>query len=530
MTYREAPDTLGLWWPDGFGPNPFCADEHVMKTAAGLLLSAIELDRASAIPLYRQLYLQIRKQILNGRIQGGVRLPSTRTLSNELGLSRITILNAFDQLIAEGFLASRTGAGTYVGTEWESRGSEPEQPQPPPRLSDLSQSMLSLRSDHFRGVSYTDWDPATPTSFLPSHSTYEAFPQAIWRRLMNQHLLKPTKAMLGYGELQGLQALRSAIAEYVFDARGIDCDAGQVVIVSGAQQAFNLLGMLLLNPQDSVWMEDPGHIAARIALQAQGARVTALRVDEHGIDVEQGLRECPEARLVFCTPSRQHPLGVTLSYARRQALIDWAAQQQSWIIEDDCDSEFRYSGRLLPALYALDQMARVIYVGTFSKVLFPSLRLGYVILPPALVEPFCTLRAVMDRSPPTLLQATTADFMAQGHFIGHIRRMRALYKARQQALIAQLEQHMGGFFTLTPADAGMHLIAWLPPELNDADVARQLAEHGIHTYPLSDYSIQHAQPPALLIGFAGTPENQAAARVQALAQALRTLGYLPANT
>jgi GntR family transcriptional regulator/MocR family aminotransferase len=501
-----------------------------MKSPAGLLLSAIELDRTSAIPLYRQLYLQIRKQILNGRIQGGVRLPSTRTLSDELALSRITILNAFDQLIAEGFLASRTGAGTYVGTDWENRASEDEQPRQPPRLSDLSQSMLSLRSDHFRGVSYADWDPATPTSFLPSHSSYDAFPQAIWRRLMNRHLLKPTKAILGYGELQGLQAFRQAIAEYVFDARGIDCNAGQVVIVSGAQQAFNLLGMLLLNPQDSVWMEDPGHIAARIALQAQGAQVVPLRIDDQGIDVQQGLSECPDARLVFCTPSRQHPLGVTLSYARRQALIDWAAEHQSWIIEDDCDSEFRYSGRLLPALYAMDQMARVIYVGTFSKVLFASLRLGYVILPQALVEPFCTLRAVMDRSPPTLLQATTADFMGEGHFLGHIRRMRALYKARQQALIEQLQTQIGSFFRITPVEAGMHLIAWLPSELSDTEIARQLAEQHIHTYALSDYRIKHALPPALLIGFAGTPENQARERVEALARALRALGYLPPAT
>ncbi|MBH1966764.1 MAG: PLP-dependent aminotransferase family protein [Pseudomonadales bacterium] len=501
-----------------------------MKSPAGLLLSAIELDRASAIPLYRQLYLQIRKQILNGRIQGGVRLPSTRTLSNELGLSRITILNAFDQLIAEGFLASRTGAGTYVGTDWESRGTESEQQRPPPRLSDLSQSMLSLRSDHFRGVSYADWDPSTPTSFLPSHCSYDAFPQAIWRRLMNRHLLKPTKAILGYGELQGLQAFRSAIAEYVFDARGIECTAGQVVIVSGAQQAFNLLAMLLLNPQDSAWMEDPGHIAARIALQAQGARIVPLRIDEQGIDVQQGLNECPDARLVFCTPSRQHPLGVTLSSARRQALIDWAAQHQSWIIEDDCDSEFRYAGRLLPALYAMDQMARVIYVGTFSKVLFPSLRLGYVILPQALVDPFCTLRAVMDRSPPTLLQATTADFMEEGHFLGHIRRMRALYKARQHALIEQFEKQLGHFFRITQTDAGMHLIAWLPPELNDTDIARQLSLHNIHTYALSDYRIKHVLPPALLIGFAGTPENQAKERVEALASALDTLGYLPTTS
>ncbi|MBN3865403.1 PLP-dependent aminotransferase family protein [Pseudomonas frederiksbergensis] len=502
-----------------------------MKSPAGLLLSGIELDRANSIPLYRQLYLQIRKQILSGRIQGGVRLPSTRTLSKELSLSRITILNAFDQLIAEGFLASRTGAGTYVGTEWESRGiADDESQRQPPRLSDLSQSVLSLRSHHFQGVSYADWAPGSPTSFLPSHSTYDAFPQPVWKRLMNRHLHKPTKAMLGYGELQGLQALRTAIAEYVFDARGIDCSAEQVVIVSGAQQAFNLLGMLLLNPQDPVWMEDPGHIAARIALQAQGAQVVPLRIDDQGIDIQQGLAQCPDARLVFTTPSRQHPLGITMSYARRQALIDWAAHHQSWIIEDDCDSEFRYSGRLLPALYAMDQWARVIYVGTFSKVLFPSLRLGYVILPHSLIEPFCTLRAVMDRSPPTLLQAVTADFMCEGHFLGHIRRLRTLYQARQQALVEQLQQQLGGFFTITPVEAGMHLIAWLPPELDDDAIAKALARHNIHTYALSDYCLEHVLPPALLIGFAGTPENQAQERVEALAQALREMGYLQPAT
>lgn len=499
-----------------------------MKSPAGLLLSAIELDRESAVPLYRQLYLQIRKQILGGKLQGGVRLPSTRTLSKELALSRITILNAFDQLIAEGFLASRTGAGTYVGDEWEDRGArDTVAGDPPPRLSDLSQSMLSLRSDHFRGVSYTDWDPATPTSFLPSHSTYDSFPLAVWRRLMNRHLLKPTKSMLGYGELQGLLALRTAIADYVFDARGIDCKVEQVVIVSGAQQAFNLLAMLLLNPQDRAWMEDPGHIAARIALQAQGAQVVPLPIDEQGIDIAQGLAECPDARLVFTTPSRQHPLGVTMSYERRQALIGWATQQQSWIIEDDCDSELRYQGRLLPALCAMDRMTRVIYVGTFSKVLFPALRLGYVILPQALVEPFCTLRAVMDRSPPTLLQATTADFMSEGHFLSHIRRMRSLYQARQQALVEQLHRQLGDFFSLTPVDAGMHLIAWLPADVEDDRVARDLARHNIHTYALSDYCLVHRLPPALLIGFAGTPEKLAQVRVEALARALRELGYLP---
>ncbi|MNF91909.1 HTH-type transcriptional regulatory protein GabR [compost metagenome] len=284
--------------------------------------------------------------------------------------------------------------------------------------------------------------------------------------------------------------------------------------------------MLLLDPQDSVWMEDPGHIAARIAFQAQGGQVVPLPIDDQGIDIEQGLAQCPDARLVFTTPSRQHPLGITMSYARRQALIDWAAHNQSWIIEDDCDSEFRYSGRPLPALYAMDQWARVIYVGTFSKVLFPSLRLGYVVLPQALIEPFCTLRAVMDRSPPTLLQAVTADFMVEGHFLGHIRRMRTLYQARQQALVEHLQQRLGSFLRITPVEAGMHLIAWLPAETDDDAIAKELARHNIHTYALSDYCLQHRLPPALLIGFAGTPVDKAQERVEALARALISMGYL----
>lgn len=495
-----------------------------MKPHGGMLLTGIELDPSSSIPLYRQLYLQIRQQILTGRLPGGTRLPSTRTLCREQGLSRITILNAFDQLTAEGLLVPRIGAGTYVCTEWEPRGGVDESPRPP-RLSSLSQSVLSLRSDHFSGISYSAWEPNCPTSFLPSHAAFDAFPLQVWKRLMNRHLRQPTKAMLDYGEVKGLLALRKAIASYVYDARGIDCSAEQVVIVSGAQQAFNLLGMLLLDPQDSIWMEDPGHIAARIAFQAQGCRLVPLRIDEQGIDVQQGMRECPEARLAFTTPSRQHPLGTTMSYARRQELIEWAGRSHSWIVEDDCDSELRYRGRPLPALYALDPSARVIYVGTFSKVLYPSLRLGYVILPEALVEPFCAMRAVMDRSPSSLLQAVTADFMNEGHFLGHIRRMRTLYQARQACLLDKLQQRLGRFMTLSPVDAGMHFIGWLAPELDDRAIAKELAAQHIHTYALSDYCLHRYLPPGLLIGFAGTAEAQAEEKVEALAQALLRMGY-----
>ncbi|WP_160287514.1 MocR-like pyridoxine biosynthesis transcription factor PdxR [Pseudomonas knackmussii] len=496
-----------------------------MKTPGGMLLTGIELDRASPMPLYRQLYLQVRKQILSGRLAGGTRLPSTRTLCKELGLSRITLLNAFDQLTAEGFLVSRTGAGTYVGDEWEGRAANTGIERQPPRLSSLSQAVHSLRSEHFSGVSYSAWDPDCPTSFLPSHPAYDAFPMAAWKRLMNRHLRKPGKEQLGYGELKGLRRLREAIVDYVLDARGIECTPEQVVITSGAQQAFNLLGMLLLNPGDAVWMEDPGHIAARIAFQALGCRLVPLRIDEQGLDVQQGLRECPEARLAFSTPSRQHPLGTTMSYARRQELIDWAGRSQGWIVEDDCDSEFRYVGRTLPALYALDGGQRVIYVGTFSKVLYPSLRLGYVILPEALVEPFCAIRAVMDRSPSTLHQATTADFMQDGHFLGHIRRMRSLYQARQARLLEALQRELGGFLRLAPAEAGLHMIGWLPEGCDDDALARDLAGQRVYTYALRDYCMRHYLPPGLLLGFAATPEELAGRRAEEFARALRALGW-----
>ncbi|WP_271411022.1 MocR-like pyridoxine biosynthesis transcription factor PdxR [Pseudomonas sp. Q1-7] len=496
-----------------------------MKSPGGMLLTGIELDRSSPIPLYRQLYLQVRKQILSGRLPGGTRLPSTRTLCKELGLSRITLLNAFDELTAEGFLAPRTGAGTYVGREWEGRNAAADTPRKPPRLSSLGQSVLSLRSEHFGGMSYASWAPECPTSFLPSHPAYDAFPLPVWRRLMNRHLRQPTKAMLGYGELKGLLRLREALVEYVFDARGIECSVDQVVIVSGAQQAFNILAMLLLDGQDGVWMEDPGHIAARIAFQAQGARLVPLRIDDQGLDVQQGLRDCPDARLAFTTPSRQHPLGTTMSYARRQELIEWAGRGHGWIVEDDCDSEFRYVGRSQPALFAMDQWQKVIYVGTFSKVLYPSLRLGYVILPEALVEPFCAIRAVMDRSPSTLHQATTADFMAEGHFLGHIRRMRALYQARQESLVEQLRRHLDGFLEVNPVVAGLHLIGWLDETVDDAALALGLARQQIYTYALGDYCLKRYLPPGLLIGFAGTPAEQAGEKVEALARALEGLGH-----
>lgn len=496
-----------------------------MKSAGGALLTAIALERGGPVPLYRQFYLRVRQQILSGHLPGGARLPSTRTLCKELGLSRITILNAFDQLTAEGFLASRTGAGTFVSEEWIGRAPPAGATGKHPQLSTLGQSMLSLRSGYFGGVSYAAWAPDCPVSFLPSHPAYDAFPERIWKRLLNRHLRKPTKSLLGYGELKGVLRLRRAVVDYISDARGIECDVEQVVIVSGAQQAFNILSMLLLNPQDSVWMEDPGHIAARIVFQAQGTQLAPLRIDAQGLDVQQGLRERPDARLAFTTPSRQHPLGATMSHSRRQELTDWAARRQAWIVEDDCDSEFRYVGRSPPALFAMDQAQRVIYVGTFSKVLYPSLRLGYVILPEALVEPFCAVRAVLDRSPPTLLQETVADFMIEGHFLGHIRRMRSLYQARQAALLEQLQRRLGGFLRVAEAQVGLHMMAWLPEAVDDEALAQGLGQHDVFTYALSDYCMTRYLPPGLLLGFAATPEHQAADKAIGLVRALKALGH-----
>jgi GntR family transcriptional regulator/MocR family aminotransferase len=323
--------------------------------------------------------------------------------------------------------------------------------------------------------------------------------------------------LLDYGESAGYRPLREAIAAHVRTARAVRCDAGQVVIVSGTQQAVDLCARLLLDPGDAVWVEDPGHIGTRSALMGAGARVIPVSVDAEGLEVEDGIRRHAAARLCCVTPSHQYPLGATLSLPRRLALLDWARENDARIIEDDYDSEFRYTGRPLGSLQGQDNDGRVIYVGTFSKALFPSLRLGYLVAPPDLVDAFVTARALADGHSPLLTQAVLTDFFTEGHFARHVRRMRAVYAERQDALLRAARRELREELEVAPSATGLHLVGWLPRGVDDRAASAAAAGCGVETPPLSAYRVRPSRRGGLLLGYGGVSPRQIRDGVRALA-------------
>ena len=475
-----------------------------MKSAGGRLLAGLELHRDAAQPLHRQLYGQLRTQILTGSLPSGTRLPSTRTLVAELGVSRITVVSAFEQLTAEGFLRSRAGDGTYVDTLWSDNA--PRQPLSRPPLSERGAATSSRGSD-LSGEAPQAWAPTESESFVASQVAASAFPAATWKRLLGRHAGSTEQFMNGYGDPHGHRPLREAIADYVNDVRGLGCTPDQVIVTSGAQQAFNVLAVLLLDAGDTVVVEDPGHISGRLAFQSQGCPVRGVPVDAEGAVLpDENDGESP-ARLACLTPARQHPLGIAMSPARRAEWIAWAERNGSWIVEDDCDSELRYRGKALPTLFGLDLSRHVITVGSFSKVLAPSIRLGYCVLPEDLVEPFASASSIIGRPPATVLQAALTDFLSEGHLHAHLRRTRRLYAARQDALLEAIDQRLSRRIQAEHVDAGLHVMGWLREPLDDIEVARGLAAGGVYTYPLGEYRVTRRLPPALLIGFAGTAED-----------------------
>lgn len=487
-----------------------------MKSAGGRLLAGLALDRAENQPLHRQLYAQLRAQILTGSLPSGTRLPSTRTLVSELGVSRITIVTAFEQLTAEGFLRSRAGDGTYVDTLWSD--SAPPKPTFRPPLSERGAATSSRGTDLFSEAP-SAWSPDATESFLPSQIAASAFPATTWKRLLGRHAGRTDQALIGYSDPHGYRPLREAIADYVNDVKGLGCTADQIVITSGAQQAFNVLAVLLLDAGDPVIVEDPGHIAGRLAFQSQGSPIQGVPVDDEGAILPDTKEATPAARLALLTPARQHPLGTAMSPARRSDWITWAQQNDSWIVEDDSDSELRYRGKLRPTLFSLDLSRHVITVGSFSKVLAPSIRLGYCVLPEDLVRPFASVSSVIGRPPAVLLQATLTDFLTEGHMHAHLRRTRRLYTARQDALLNAIGDQLSHRIQPAQVDTGLHVMGWLQEPLDDIDVARGLAASGVYTYPLGEYRISQQLPPALLIGFAGTTEDHMPEAVTRMATA-----------
>jgi GntR family transcriptional regulator/MocR family aminotransferase len=329
--------------------------------------------------------------------------------------------------------------------------------------------------------------------------------------------------MLGYARGAGVPALRQAIAAYLGAARGVNCDAAQVIVVAGGQAGLDLAARLLLDPDDPVWIEEPGYLGARGALIAAGARLVPVRVDADGLDVASGARACPNARLAYVTPSHQFPLGMTMPLARRLELLEWAAAAGAWILEDDYDSEYRYSGRPVAAMQGIDPAGRVIYLGTFSKTIFPALRAGYLVVPPALVDPFTAAIRQTGHTVPAALQAALADFLGEGHFAAHIRRTRALYAARQARLVTALERHLGGALEVRAAEAGLQLPARLLVDVDDRALSAAADAAGVIAPPLSIYHLGRVTQRGFVLGYAGVPEREIDRGVETLARAVESV-------
>lgn len=451
-------------------------------------LEGIWLDRSHRFTLQDQVARQIKELIQRGVLSPGEALPSSRTTAAELKVSRNTVVYAYDRLISEGYLEARPRSGAFVSphillsrhSKWTSKVNHAGGPTPTPAPS----APRSL---------------ASPTPFRPCQPDVTLFPLLIWNRLRGRVLRSQGPGLLHYQAscIAGLPALRENLAAYLRDYRGVQCDWRQIVITSGSQQALFILGRLLLGRGDRVYMEDPGYVEARLAWQGAGARVVAGPVDEQGVRVPA--RSGGRPALIYTTPSRQFPTGVSLSLARRLALIDYVGRTRSWIIEDDYDSELRYSAPPLPALQSLDPNGRVIYVGTFSKLLFPSLRLGYVVVPDALRDDFNDLKHLIDDHLPLVDQATLALFLESGAFYSHIRRCRAAY-AERQALFLRLFRASDWPLEFKYTDGGMNLTGLLPPGADDRRWSARLGAEGFDVPCLSRYAIGRASP-GLVFGF-----------------------------
>ena len=488
-----------------------------------LVFSLSAVDRSSAVPLHRQVYHDVREAILARRFTSGMRLPSSRELAAELGVSRNTIVSAFEQLLAEGYVEARTGAGTHVAFALpaELLGGKPPPLEPPsngiPRVAALSRRGTLLARTPMSCTPGED----RPRAFQVGMPAVDAFPFRTWRQLMSRRWRQLPRSLLCYGDPAGYAPLREAVADYLRASRAVRCRTEQVIIVAGSQQALELCATVLLDPGDAAWIENPGYPGARGALLGGGARLVPVPVDEEGIDVAAGTAACPEARLAYVSPSHQYPLGVVMSLSRRLALLKWAEQADAWVVEDDYDSEFRYRARPLSALQGLDRHGRVIYVGTFSKVLFPSLRLGYLVVPPDLVEPFVAASVHAAHHAPTFSQCVLADFIVAGHFTRHIRRMRALYAERQTALLDAASRSLRGLLDVRPAEGGMHVLGWLPRGVDDRLAFRAAAAAGVTAPPLSFYCLDTPSRGGLLLGYTGIEVKEIREGVRRLTGALR---------
>jgi GntR family transcriptional regulator / MocR family aminotransferase len=462
----------------------------------------LTVDRSGPVPLQRQIREAIRDGILAGRFRSGMRLPSWHELAGELNVARGTVKAAYDWLAGEGLIAGRGAQGTFVTADF-ARPAEP--PRADPALAG---------SDRF----YPYLWGAQPLPFQLGVPALDAFPRVLWARATSRAARALTLGGMAYPDPAGWAPLRTAIAGYVASARGIVCDPAQIFVTTGYTGALDLISRAVGQGRPKCWIEDPGFFRARTALDIAGIAQVAIPVDQDGIDVAAGIALASDARLALVTPSHQSPLGMAMSLARRSALINWAADARSWIIEDDYYGEFRAKGQPIPALASLDGRSRTLYVGSFSKVMMPALRLGYVIVPPALVGTFREITSYLVPAPAPAVQMALAEFIEKGHFARHVRRMIRLYGERRQALAEAIRTVFGDTVRIGMQSNGIHLIAWFDTELPDTELGARAEALGVAA--LSPWTVDRVLPPALILGFANIPADKAQAEVERLAAAL----------
>ncbi|HKO09901.1 MAG TPA: PLP-dependent aminotransferase family protein [Alphaproteobacteria bacterium] len=488
------------------------------------LLDNLALDESAPGGRARQIYRALQTLILSGALKPGTKLPSTRTLARHLELARTTVIAAFELLAAEGYIEGAHGSGTYV-----SRALERELLGKPPRRA-LAKAQtaprLASRGQFIRRLAAAPGPPSLKI-FAPGIPTLDAFPFEEWRRLLARVSRREGRRLFYPADPRGWPALRQAIAAYLGPARGVVCEPHQVIILSSSRQAVDLAARLLADPGDTVWTEEPGYPESRAALEAAGLALAFVPVDAEGLSTADGRRLAPHAKLASVTPSHHYPLGTTMSLARRLDLLAWARSADAVVVEDDFNGEFRYGGRPLTALYGLDGGERVIYTGTFSRAMFPALRLAYLVSPAPLSDAFVRARGQLDGYAVTITQAAVAEFMAAGSFAAHIRRMRALYKERQDTLVELAKRHLKGALELEPSDAGLHLVGRLPPGISDEDVALALADTRVAPGVLSRFygagRTPKPAPSGLLLNYAAWAAAELREGVIALARAIEAV-------
>ena len=491
----------------------------MVKRPGGALLPNIAIDHAASLPIATQLYVALRDLILAGTVAHGTRLPATRTLARDIGVSRTTVIEAFDRLNLDGIVDSHVGVGTVVSAslDLERPSATPHEPAsgPTPPLARAAVAALSSLAERPRL-------PYAPRAFVTGLPAFDAFPMAQWSRLAARHWREPRQAVMGYGSPVGEARLRQAIAAHLGANRGITCEPEQIFIVGGAQQAFLHIGTMLLDPGDAVWFENPGAIGARNGLLATGARLVPVPVDAEGLQVAEGTHRSPHFRLAFVTPSHQQPLGHIMSIERRLALLRAAQRAGAWIVEDDYDGEFCFGRRPLSTLKSIDSGGRVLYVGTFSKSLFPALRLGFIVAPPVLVEPLSRISVAASAGVPAATQAIVASFIEEGHFASHIRRMRRIYEERHATLV-EAARDLRGILDVAPTDSGLHTVGALPETLPECAVAEAAAARGIVVASVGRYAIEKVARNGLVLGFGGVRPHEIRAGIRTLGEVLHDM-------